>query len=235
MLTIHPTARSRSGPGLATAYALPRFIQREERLRFIAHELSHRTKNLLAVVQSIANQTASRSASLKDFQAVFGQRLQGLSRSLDLLVEEDGRGAWIGDLVRNQLEPFGDIDGMRISATGPAVFLYPEAAQNIGLALHELATNASKHGALSVPQGIVAVHWDLGRADPTGFRLVWRELNGPKVTPPTHRGFGYVVLQRMMGQALHGKTNHDFGEGGITWTIEVTASAVMRGPDRADA
>ena len=233
MLNIHPTARSRSGPGFARVNALPRFLQREERLRFIAHELSHRSKNLLAVVQSIANQTASRSASLKDFRTVFGQRLQGLSRSLDLLVEEDGRGTWIGDLVRNQVEPFGDIDGTRISATGPAVFLYPEAAQYIGLALHELATNASKHGALSVPEGIVAVHWDLGRSDKTSFRLAWSERSGPKVTPPTHQGFGHVVLQRMTGQMLHGKVNHEFAAAGVSWTLEVPVAAiVMRGSDR---
>ncbi len=159
--------------------------QREERLRVIAYELSHRTKNLLAVVQAIADQIGRRSVSLKDFQTQFSRRLHGLSRSIDLLVD-DGRGASIGDLVRCQLEPFGEVDGVRIAARGPVVLLNPEAAQNIGLALHELATNATKHGALSVPEGVVTVNWELGPGDvgPRCFRLIWRERNGPKVMPP---------------------------------------------------
>ena len=218
--------------GFGTIHSLPEFMQREERLRFIARELSHRTKNQLAVIQAIANQIGSRSVSLKDFQTQFTQRLQGLSRSLDLLVEEDGRGAWIADLVRNQLDPFGEVDGVRITATGPAAFLNADAAQNIGLALHELATNAIKHGALSVPKGSVTVHWELGpgEAGQTCFRLIWRERNGPKVMPLTRRGFGHVVLQRLTGQALHGKVSHEFAASGVSWALETTAAAVLSGP-----
>jgi two-component sensor histidine kinase len=214
-------------------HALPEQTQREERLRFTARELSHRSKNLLAMVQAIARQIGSRSACMNDFQMQFSQRLQGLSHSLDLLVEEDGLGAWIADVVRSQLGPFGEVDGVRIVATGPAVFLRPEAAQNIGLALHELGTNATKHGALSVPEGVITVHWELGRVGVgrTCFRLMWREINGPKVTPPTRHGFGHVVLQRTTGQALQGKVHHEFKADGVTWTLEVPAErTVMPGP-----
>lgn len=229
MLNIHPTVISRRRPGLGRIHSLPEFMKREERLRFAARELSHRSKNLLTIVQAIARQIGSRSASINDFQMQFSQRLQGLSHSLNLLVEEDRRGAWIADLVRNQLDPFGEVDGVRITATGPAVFLYPEAAQSIGLALHELATNATKHGSLSVPEGVIAVHWELapvgiGR---TCFRLRWRELNGPKVTPPTRSGFGHVVLQRTTGQALQGKVNHEFKADGVRWTLEVPAARTV--------
>jgi len=233
MLNVHSRVRSRDGPGFARIKTLPEFMQGEERLRFIAHELSHRTKNLMAVIGAIASQIGSRSVSLKDFQTQFSERLQGLSRSVDLLVEEDGRGAWIADLVRSQLEPFGEVDGTRITTTGPAVFLSAEAAQNIGLALHELATNATKHGALSVPEGVVTVRWDLGRGDVGRpcFRLIWREFNGPEVIPPTRQGFGHVVLQRMMGQVLQGRVSHEFEAGGVSWTLEVpAAAAAMRGP-----
>ena len=212
-----------------TELTISECTQREERLRVIAHELSHRTKNLLAVVQAIAHQTGRRSASLMDFQTQFSQRLDGLSRSIDLLVDDDGRGASIGDLVRSQLEPFGEVDGVRIAATGRVVLLNPEAAQNIGLALHELATNATKYGALSVPEGVVTVNWELGPGDvgPRCFSLIWRERNGPKVMPPTRRGFGHVILQRMTGKMLQGKVNHEFEACGVSWTLEVPSAAVV--------
>lgn len=231
MLNIQPIFESHSDAG--ERHAQPEQTRREERLRFIARELHHRTKNMLAIVQAISNQIGSRSASQEDFQMQFSQRLQGLSHSLDLLVAEDGRGAWIADVVRSQLEPFGEVDGVRIVATGPAVFLTPEAAQNIGLALHELGTNATKYGALSVPEGVITVHWELGRVGigRTCFRLMWREINGPKVTAPTRRGFGHVVLQRTTGQALQGKVNHEFAADGVRWTLEVPgARTVIPGP-----
>jgi two-component sensor histidine kinase len=231
MLNVDPMSRRPNRSGILRIDRLSEFIENEERLRFIAEELSHRTKNLLAVVQAIANQIGRRSESQKDFQSQFSQRLQGLSRSIDLLVEEDGRGASIADLVRSHLEPFGEVDGMRISATGPSVLLNPEAAQNIGLALHELATNAIKHGALSVPEGLVTVEWELEAADvgPALFRLIWIERNGPKVTPPTHQGFGHIVLQRMTAATLQGHVSHEFDSRGVSWTLEVPAAAAIVG------
>jgi two-component sensor histidine kinase len=111
--------------GFAQIHTMSDSLRREERFRFTARELHHRNKNLLAVVQAIANQIGSRSLSLKDYQEQFSQRLQGLSRSLDLLVEEDGCGVWMADLVRSQLQPFGEVDGVRVAATGPAILLQP--------------------------------------------------------------------------------------------------------------
>jgi two-component sensor histidine kinase len=112
--------------GFGQIHTMSDSLRREERLRFTAHELHHRNKNLLAVVQAIANQIGSRSLGLKDFQEQFFQRLQGLARSLDLLVEEDGCGVWMADLVRSQLQPFGEVDGVRVAATGPAILLQPD-------------------------------------------------------------------------------------------------------------
>ena len=237
MFNIRPLFAGLNRSKLDRANTISKFIseytQREERLRVIAHELGHRTKNLLAVVQAIAHQTGRRSASLKDFQTQFSQRLDGLSRSIDLLVDDDGRGSSIGDLVRSQLEPFGDADGVRIAATGPVVLLNPEATQNIGMALHELATNATKHGALSVPGGGITLHWALGPGDAGKmcFRLIWRERNGPEVMAPKRLGFGHIVLQNLVGPMLQGKVTHEFGAGGVSWTLEVPACAiVMAGP-----
>jgi two-component sensor histidine kinase len=235
VLNIQSMIRSPNRFGITRIDRLSEFIENEERLRFIADELSHRTKNLLAVVQAIAAQIGRRSVSLKDFQQQFSQRLQGLSRSIDLLVDEDGRGASIADLVRSHLEPFGEVDGVRISATGPDVLLNPEAAQNIGLALHELATNAIKHGALSVPEGLVTVDWELKTAGvgPACFRLKWIERNGPEVIPPTRQGFGYVVLQRMTAETLQGHVSHEFDSRGVSWTLEVPAAGVTVGEGMA--
>jgi two-component sensor histidine kinase len=229
VLNVQSMFGSPNRSGIPRIDRLSEFIENEERLRFIADELSHRTKNLLAVIQAIAGQIGRRSTSLKDFQPQFSQRLQGLSRSIDLLVEENGRGAPIADLIRSHLEPFGEVDGVRISAIGPDVSLNPEAAQNIGLALHELATNAIKHGALSVPEGLVTVHWELEQRDvgPTRFRLIWRERNGPEVIPPTHHGFGHIVLQRMTAATLQGKVAHEFDPRGVCWTLEAPAAAVI--------
>ena len=125
MLNIHPMVQSRSRNDLAGINPIPQSQRKEEQLQFVVHELGHRIKNLLAVVQALANQTAQRSATVEEFQTVFSERLQGLSRSLDLLVEGEGRGASVADLVRSQLGPFAEIDGMRIAATGPVVSLNP--------------------------------------------------------------------------------------------------------------
>jgi two-component sensor histidine kinase len=229
MLNVHPMSRRLNRSGIPGIDRPADFIENEERLRFIADELSHRSKNLLAVVQALAGQIGRRSTSLREFQTQFSQRLQGLSRSTDLLVEEDGCGALIGDLVRSHLEPFGEVDGARISAAGPEFLLNPEATQNIGLALHELATNAIKHGALSVPEGMVTVHWVLetGGLGPARFHLTWEERNGPEVMPPTRQGFGHIVLQRMTASTLQGKVDHEFDPHGVSWTLEAPAAAVI--------
>jgi two-component sensor histidine kinase len=118
---------------------------------------------------------------------------------------------------------------VRITATGPELTLNPEATQNIGLALHELATNAIKYGALSVPEGTITVEWQLepSASGNTQFRMTWRELNGPQVKPPDHNGFGHIVLQRMTGETLGGSVKHEFPPRGVIWTLEVQVAAIL--------
>lgn len=235
MLQIHSDVRSHRRPPRDASGnpALPtreeRSRARENRLRLVVDEQNHRMKNLLAIVQAIASQSAVRSADLKSFRTIFSQRLHALSRSMEVMAQKGGRGALISELVRRQLEPFGDIDGIRIAASGPALHLNQDAAQAVGLALHELATNATKHGALSVPQGSAIVRWELGRGEQGNacFRLIWLERNGPKVSPPMHQGFGFVVLQRMTSAALQGTVKHEFGIDGVSWTLEAATGAVL--------
>lgn len=208
---------------------ITRLLMREKGQQLVINELRHRTKNLLSVVLAIARQTGYVSPDIESFQSEFSQRLNGLSRSMDLLVEDGGRGAAISGLVHSQLAPFGNIDGVRISATGPDLFLNQSATQNIGLALHELATNAVKYGALSVSEGTVTVDWQVapGTLGSMCFRLTWREQNGPEVKPPEHAGFGQVVLQRMTGATLGASVSHEFHPSGVVWTLDVLAAAVL--------
>jgi PAS domain S-box-containing protein len=191
--------------------------RREEHVRFIIDELSHRTKNLLAVVMAIANQTALNATDVREYQARLLNRLQALAQCHDLLVKDNWRGASFLDLVWSQMRPFGEINASRIDASGPDIVLRPDAVQNLGLALHELATNASKHGALSRANGEVSIQW---RLEADTIRLHWREKGGPLVKPPRRRGFGHVVIEQIVPRALNGNGRLDFSREGVNWTFE---------------
>jgi PAS domain S-box-containing protein len=193
--------------------------RREEHIRFIVAELSHRTKNLLAVVMAVANQTAQYSGDVKQYQMRFSERLQSLAHCHDLLVKDNWQGASFHDLVSAQMRPFGQTNAGRIEAAGPPVVLKPDAVQHLGLALHELATNASKHGALSGPHGEVLIRWQVDEADEK-IRIHWREKGGPPVTPPQRRGFGRVVIEQVVTRALNGSGMLDFSPAGVNWTFE---------------
>ena len=206
--------------------------QENAQLRVITDELSHRIKNLVAIIQSIARQTMHQTATKEDFEARFSGRLGAFGRSLDLLIANDWRGARIDDLVRLELTAFGGLDGVQISANGPPLGLNADAARNIGLAIHELATNASKYGALSVPEGKVVVQWELASSGGgRRFRMTWRESGGPIVTEPTRRGFGRQVIQQVAAQALGGQVTHEFLPEGVRWTLDVPAALIVNRRD----
>lgn len=192
--------------------------QHEKQMRLVMRELAHRSKNLLAIIISMAAQTARTASSVSDFTARFTQRLQGIAHSHDLLIQQNWRGAPIRELVRSHLEPFLEGDRNRINLVGPDVIVDPKAAQNLGLALHELATNASKYGALSVPLGHVSISWTKAEGR---FRIEWQEKAGPSVRPPNQRGFGQAVLERLACQALEGHAELDFASDGVRWSMEI--------------
>jgi PAS domain S-box-containing protein len=190
----------------------------EEHLRLVMGELLHRTNNLLAVVQGVARQSARRAEKFEDFIPAFGARLQGLGESGSLLARQDWRGAPLDALIRGQVAPFAEPS--RFVLDGAPVLLSPKAAQNIGLALHELCTNALKYGALSVPGGRVRVSW---APIPEGLRLVWEEEGGPRVAPPTRTGFGRVVTEPMIEKALGAFVKTEFAPQGVRWTLDLPA------------
>lgn len=198
---------------------------REQHIELILHELSHRSKNLLAVVHSIARQTARQSKDISDFEDRFAERVRALADAHDLLVRHDWKGARIRDVVAGQVLPF---DTARVTIEGPDLTVRPEAVQNLVLALHELATNASKHGALTVPTGKVAVGWAInGEGQEARLRLTWRESGGPLVKAPTRTGFGTIVLNRVAPQALSGTGTLDYAPTGLVWTLEVPSRWIL--------
>lgn len=190
-------------------------------------EISHRSKNLLAVVQSISRQTQRSSADLKAFSQRFDDRLQSLARSHDLLVDRNWGGVLVHDLVSAQLASFLDAGDSRVSLAGPSILLNPAASQHIGLAIHELATNASKYGALSVPEGCVHIEWSEVNADGTPrFRMIWREANGPPVTQSGRKGFGRYVIEDAVARGLSGTAQINWVKAGLTWTLDAPSSCL---------
>jgi PAS domain S-box-containing protein len=201
--------------------------QAEERVMLLMREVNHRAKNLLAVVQAVARLTAGEEDP-KLFAEHFGHRIAGLAASHDLLVQSQWQGVEAGALVRSQLAHFKDLIGKRIRLSGPPVSFNPAAAQGVGMALHELATNAGKYGALSDGQGHVEVAWDVVEDEARSrFELKWAERDGPHPQPPQRKGFGHTVLVDMVEHELGARVRLDYTEAGLTWELSAPADAIL--------
>jgi PAS domain S-box-containing protein len=196
----------------------------EERIDLLMREARHRAKNILALVQAIARQTATGAA--QDFIGRFTERIQALAANQDLLVQHEWQRIDVKDLVRVQLGHFADLIGTRINFGGPNLYLNAVAAQAIGLALHELATNASKYGALSTESGRVDVSWQL---DDDTYVMSWIERNGPPVRPPVRRGFGTTVTESMVKRAVGGEVQLDYAPSGLQWRLTCHAADALEG------
>ena len=187
----------------------------EARVAMLTGEVHHRSNNLLSVVQAVAFHTA-REEKDGQFVDVFCKRIGGLAASHDLLVGSGWDGVTIGELAHSQLSHFDNFFGHRIMLAGPYIKLRPGAAQAIGMMLHELATNASKYGALAGEEGLVNVSWT---ADGV-FRMSWQETGGPAPQQPARRGFGSRVLVEMAKHQLDASVNLDYPAHGVLWHIE---------------
>ena len=201
----------------------------EAHLRLLLRELTHRSKNLLAVIQAMARQTARHAGSTDSFLAQFSARLQALAASHDLLVRESWHGASLSELIRSQLAVYLDRDDAPVSMTGPDVALKPEAAQSLGLALHELSSNAARFGALSVPDGRVTINWKRagsGGAD-AALEFDWQEQLGPKVKARRKEGFGSMVIERNLARSLDAKVDLTFAPDGLRCNLVIPASQLL--------
>lgn len=219
------TARGADGKAQRTVSIMVDITERkrtEEHIRFLMREISHRSKNLLSVIQAIAGQTVRTAGTVEEFEARFNQRLYGLAASHDILVDQGWRGAPLADLVRLQLAPFVEADSARLDIEGPGVIVTAQAAQALGLAFHELATNAVKYGALSAKAGKVKVAWRFDDDDAQRpLRLAWVEESGPAVAAPSRKGFGHVVLEHIVASSVDGQVTMDFAPNGLRWTVVI--------------
>jgi len=198
----------------------------EDQVRLLMNEVNHRSKNILSVVMAVAQQTVASSSG--EFLLRFSNRIQALAMNHDLLVENQWKSVDITDLVRGQLAHFAELIGQRITMEGPKLHLAALAAQSVGMVVHELSTNAVKHGALSVADGRVEIAWRLDE-DGIGEHLTmsWIEKGGPPVMPPTHRGFGTTVITKMTEMSLGGKVELGYTPTGLVWRLICPAKNVL--------
>jgi PAS domain S-box-containing protein len=200
-------------------------LKSEEIRHLLMREVAHRSKNMLAIVEAIVRQTARRSPP-GDFAERLSQRLRSIAVSQDLLVNGEWSGVEIRALIDSQLAHLDLLLGPRIQIGGPTLILKPAAAQTLGMALHELATNALKHGSLSDDRGHVELSWNLVEDDAT-FEMQWIEVGGPPITQQPVAGFGETVLRRITEGSLQGHAEHLYAPSGLTWRLRAPRDMVL--------
>lgn len=207
----------------------------EDRAELLAGELHHRVKNTLALVQAIVAQGLRGAATPAEAREAIEARLLALGRAHDLLVRGGPVGADLRAVVDEAVRPHDDGAPGRFEIAGPSVMLSAQAATALALVLHELATNATKHGALSAPEGRVAVAWTLsGGAEEERLRFLWRERSGPRVEPPRRRGFGSRLIEGGLAGAAGQVVWLAYEPAGASCEIEVP-TASLRGAPTAEA
>ena len=195
----------------------------ESEVRFLMRELAHRSKNQMTVIAAMAKQTARGVEDVESYVQAFERRILGLARSTDLLLTHGRAGVLLAELVESHIAPFCPTDGERVKLSGPAVRLNAQAAQVLGMAAHELATNAVKYGAFAGNAGSLAVHWHIvdERLD-----FTWRETVPPGMVVSERVGFGTTVLQSMVGRSLGAEVERHCHDDGMEWRFLIPLSAI---------
>jgi two-component sensor histidine kinase len=197
----------------------------DEHRNILMGELNHRVKNTLAVIQSIASQTLGHAATIEEAREAFGSRLINLAKAHDILTRESWIGANLTEIVANTIKPHASSQN-RFRIEGPDVHLAPSQALAIAMALHELCTNAAKYGALSNEEGHVIIVWTLpGKGGDRHLTLHWKEKGGPKTVPPDHKGFGSLMIERVLAAELGGKVHVAYESSGLVCTIDAPMPA----------
>lgn len=192
-----------------------------ERQGLLIRELHHRVKNTLATVQGLLGATARSTRDVETFYHSFSDRIVSLGKTHNLLTEDYWQTAPLDDLLRNELGPYNDASEERIVLHGPPVELAADLAVPTGMAIHELTTNAAKHGALTVAGGRIHVSWSVMQDETQRtLNLDWIESGGPAVTAPQRRGFGSTLLQRVLAQQCNALVQIDYAAGGLRFHME---------------
>ncbi len=190
--------------------------QKDEQQTLLINELNHRVKNTLATIQSMATLTARSAPNSDVYKEGLEARIIALSKTHDLLTAAAWETVSLRDLLKSELAPYDDGTGQRVRLDGPVVPLAPRVAVALGMAAHELATNAAKHGSLSQPEGRVHVQWEVKQtAEGTRLHLTWKESGGPQVATPSRTGFGSRLLQKGVARDLNGDIHLDFAVEGL--------------------
>ncbi|WP_041927404.1 HWE histidine kinase domain-containing protein [Methylocystis sp. SC2] len=216
-------------------------VRAEEQRALLMRELNHRSKNMLSIVLAIARATAGDPG--RDFEETFQERILSLAANQDLLVASDWQGVTLSDLVRSQLAHLEDLIDHRITLKGPPLTISAAASQSFSMALHELATNAVKYGALSTSDGRVDIEWGVsgqegeGRHDGEGrrFTMSWRETEGPAVAPPARSGFGSTVIRDMIRLNLRGAARLQYDSAGVVWEFNCPIENVLEATEASRA
>jgi two-component system CheB/CheR fusion protein len=195
--------------------------QAEDQRNLLLQELKHRVKNALATVQSIAAQTFQHTATREEFQSIFLARLMSLARTHDLLTQRNWAAASLRDLLLLELEPYrGSMSAARFAIDGPDIQLAPRISLPLGLAFHELTTNAAKFGALSSLTGRIDIEWKIDVGEHR-LRLRWTETGGPRVENPSQRGLGFRVIETGLMHELGGEARINFDPSGVECSIDI--------------
>jgi two-component system CheB/CheR fusion protein len=205
---------------LVTFFDITRLVESEARQRTLVDELNHRVRNILTMVAAITRQTLARSRSPEEFAETFQGRVHSLANAYALLSREQWSDVPLHDVLRNELDQYRHRSGERIVLDGPPLALKPAAALGLGLIVHELATNAAKHGALSDGKGRVSVAWEINGRKSRNLVLTWREHDGPVVRKPKHKGFGTELIEREVNGAL-GKATFRYAPRGFEARLSI--------------
>jgi two-component sensor histidine kinase len=226
-----PVARNGRRGVLATVIDISERKRAQDRQRLLVSELQHRTANLFNVIQAIAARTLAENQTLLEARVDFNGRLQALARAYAMLTESQWEGAPFDRILARELAPFSK----RIAVAGCNILLTPAAAQHFALIVHELATNAAKHGALSVPDGHVAIDGAIERQDGAAvFLFRWKESGGPPVSRPARKGLGSVILLES-GQQFGQMASMDPAPDGLGYVLRVSLASIEAKPAEPSA
>jgi two-component system CheB/CheR fusion protein len=206
---------------IVTFVEITKVVEAEAQQRTLVEELNHRVRNMLTVVNAIAKQTLAQTRSPQEFAAALDGRIQAMAASYSLVSRENWNEVPLRDIIAEQLKPHQLGHGERIEIAGPEIYIKPTAALALGLVVHELTTNAAKHGNLSHQQGRISISWSVERASLPFLVLHWTEVGGPGARKPGKKGFGTTLIERELKQTLGGSARLHYNDTGLEAVLSI--------------